>query len=67
MLLCDYSKGRKNTRKSLIYRENMNMPTYLAKIAIRTIGSGRIDPISLTILAVAGGVALIDYVGKKVK
>lgn len=43
------------------------MPTYLAKIAIRTIGSGRIDPISLTILAVAGGVALIDYVGKKVK
>lgn len=41
------------------------MPSYLVKIAMRTIGTGRVDPTSLTILAFAGGVALIEYVGKK--
>ena len=38
--------------------------SYLAKVVMRTIGSGRFDPISLTILAVAAGVALYDELTK---
>ena len=40
------------------------MPTYFIKAATRTIGSGRFDPLSLTILAVAGGIALIECATK---
>ena len=41
------------------------MPTYFMKAAARTVCSGKFDPLSLTILAVAGGVALIEYAATK--
>ena len=41
------------------------MPTYLMRTFMKTVGSGRIDPASLSILAVAGGWALVEYLSKK--
>lgn len=40
------------------------MPGYLIKIFFKTVGSGHVDPVSLTVLAVAGGIALIDHYTK---
>lgn len=41
------------------------MTTYLAKTIAKTIGTGHFDPLSLTILAIAGGCALAEHMSKK--
>ena len=43
------------------------MPLYFIKAATRTVCMGRFDPVSLTILAIAGGVALIECATKDKK
>lgn len=41
------------------------MPTYLMKAIQKIVLSGKFDPISLTMLAAAGGVALVEHISKK--
>ena len=57
-------RGKINTSKKKTEKEENTMPAYLVKIFLKTVGSGRVDPLSLTILAVAGGVALIEHCKK---